>query len=166
MGSRCDAGAVPPLYVGWPGSTATRSHRPGEGEPGGLGDEVPPRARKPARARRARGLMPSALPRPGADLTRAPPTSRVAFVVLGHGSREAAANEELERFVDAWRAHRGPCARVAHAYVELARPSLDDALDAAARGADEVVVVPLLLFAAGHVKNDVPLALSRARRRF
>jgi sirohydrochlorin ferrochelatase/(2Fe-2S) ferredoxin len=90
--------------------------------------------------------------------------------VLGHGSREPGANEELERFVEAWRERRGSSAgspaRVTHAYVELAAPSLDDGLAALAREVDEVVVVPLFLFAAGHVKNDVPLALARARARF
>jgi hypothetical protein len=50
--------------------------------------------------------MPSALPRPGADLTRAPHPSTTAFVVLGRGSREVAANDEFLRFVDARRTHR------------------------------------------------------------
>jgi sirohydrochlorin ferrochelatase/(2Fe-2S) ferredoxin len=110
--------------------------------------------------------MPSALPRSGAELTRAQSSSAPAFLVLGHGSREAAANEEFERFVAAWRLHRGPEAPVAHAYVELARPSLDEGLAALAREAREVIVLPLFLFAAGHVKNDVPLALARARAAF
>ncbi len=110
--------------------------------------------------------MPSALPRQGADLTRVPPSSNPTFILLGHGSREAAANDEFERFVDAWRVHRGAGAAVIHAYVELSRPSLDDALATAAATADEVLVLPLFLFAAGHVKNDVPLALARARALF
>jgi len=55
---------------------------------------------------------------------------------------------------------------VAHAYVELAAPALADGLAALARAVDQVVVVPLFLFAAGHVKNDLPLALATARLRF
>jgi sirohydrochlorin ferrochelatase/(2Fe-2S) ferredoxin len=110
--------------------------------------------------------MPSALSRAGADLTRAPFHSRTAFVLLGHGSREETANYEFERFVDAWRAHMGANARVVHAYVELASPSLDEALALVAADTDDVLVVPLFLFAAGHVKNDLPLALARMRARF
>jgi sirohydrochlorin ferrochelatase/(2Fe-2S) ferredoxin len=47
--------------------------------------------------------------------------------------------------------------------VELATPSLDAALLQLGRRVDGVVALPLFLFAAGHVKNDLPLALSRAR---
>jgi sirohydrochlorin cobaltochelatase len=109
--------------------------------------------------------MPSALLRPGADLTRTPPIP-VAFVILGHGSRDPLANHDFERCVDAWRARRQDGAHVAHAYVELARPMLDEVLESIAPGVDEIVVVPLFLFSAGHVKNDIPLALARARMRF
>jgi sirohydrochlorin ferrochelatase/(2Fe-2S) ferredoxin len=109
--------------------------------------------------------MPSALSRPGADLTQTP-SIPLAFIILGHGSRDSAANDDFVRCVDAWRASREDGALVAHAYVELARPSLADALESIARRAAEVVVVPLFLFSAGHVKNDVPLALARARALF
>jgi sirohydrochlorin ferrochelatase/(2Fe-2S) ferredoxin len=108
--------------------------------------------------------MPSVLPRSGADLTPAP--TKLVFVVLGHGSRDSIANEDFERCVETWRARRDDGARVVHAYVELAKPTLEEALEATAQCASEVVVVPLSLFAAGHVKNDLPLVLSRARSRF
>ena len=54
-----------------------------------------------------------------------------AILIVGHGSREARANAELEQLVAAYRARvcaRGAVATVAHAYVELAQPLLDDAL--------------------------------------
>lgn len=88
--------------------------------------------------------------------------SRTSLLILGHGSREAAANAEFEHFVEMFRARR-PEYEVAHAYVELAEPPLDAALDELARRADRVIVLPLFLFAAGHVKHDVPRALARAR---
>ena len=88
--------------------------------------------------------------------------SRTSLLILGHGSREAAANAEFEHFVEMFRARR-PGYEVAHAYIELAEPLLDATLDDLARRADRVIVLPLFLFAAGHVKHDVPLALARAR---
>lgn len=88
--------------------------------------------------------------------------SRTSILVLGHGSRAAAANAEFEHFVEMFRARR-PEHEVAHAYIELAEPLLDPALDELARRADRVIVLPLFLFAAGHVKHDVPRALARAR---
>src|SRR5438552_883884 len=88
-----------------------------------------------------------------------------AVLVVGHGSRDAAANSELEALVRAY-ADARPDAIVAHGYVELAQPSLDHALAEIATRARHVAVVPLFLFAAGHVKSDVPLALARARSAF
>jgi sirohydrochlorin ferrochelatase/(2Fe-2S) ferredoxin len=48
----------------------------------------------------------------------------------------------------------------------LARPLLADALDALAPVTRRIVIVPLFLFASGHVKNDLPLAADAARARF
>lgn len=90
---------------------------------------------------------------------------RTSVLILGHGSRRPRANAEFEALVAAFR-RRHPAVDVAHAYIELAAPLLDEALAAAAARADRVLVVPLFLFAAGHVKDDVPRALQRARSAF
>ncbi len=90
---------------------------------------------------------------------------RTTVLILGHGSRDPAANAEFEAFVGAYRAAR-PQLDLAHAYVELAQPSLQAALADVATRADHVVVLPLFLFASGHAKNDIPLALARARTDF
>jgi sirohydrochlorin cobaltochelatase len=86
-------------------------------------------------------------------------------VLLGHGSRDPAANEEHERLAQAVRDRR-PGWRIQTAYLERARPGLAEALEVASTGARRVVVIPLLLFAAGHLKKDVPSALAQARGRF
>jgi sirohydrochlorin ferrochelatase/(2Fe-2S) ferredoxin len=90
---------------------------------------------------------------------------RTTLILVGHGSRDAAANDELESLVAAYREAR-PGWRIRVGYVELQRPSLAEALADAARDSDTVIAIPLFLFAAGHVKNDVPLALAEARARF
>ncbi len=87
------------------------------------------------------------------------------LLIVGHGSRDPNANVEFEALVAAYRAAR-PDIEVVHGYVELAHPSLLTALRDLAQRADSVVVLPLFLFAAGHVKNDIPLALSQARQDF
>jgi sirohydrochlorin ferrochelatase/(2Fe-2S) ferredoxin len=84
-------------------------------------------------------------------------------LVVGHGSREPAANAELEAAVARYRDAR-PGLEIAHGYVELAVPALGPALRALADRVDHVVALPLFLFAAGHTKNDIPLALAEARR--
>src|SRR5262245_34562728 len=88
----------------------------------------------------------------------------VGVLVVGHGSRNPAANAEFERAVAEYRVRR-PELEVAHGYVELAEPLLGDALQALGERCGHVVVAPLFLFASGHVKNDLPLALEEARRR-
>lgn len=91
---------------------------------------------------------------------------RGSVLILGHGSRRLEANAEFEALVAAFR-RRHAGLDVAHAYVELANPLLGPALAAAAaRGPGRVVVLPLFLFAAGHVKDDVPRALARVRADF
>lgn len=92
-------------------------------------------------------------------------TERAAIVVVGHGSRDLAANAEFEAFVAAFTAHER-LRDVSHGYLELAEPTLATALDRVGERAASVLVVPLILFGAGHVKNDLPLALAAARQRF
>ncbi|HMI86925.1 MAG TPA: CbiX/SirB N-terminal domain-containing protein [Polyangiaceae bacterium] len=89
---------------------------------------------------------------------------RAAVVIVGHGSRDPAANAEFEAFVAAFAA-RTPDRDVSHGYLELAEPSLATTLARAGERAPHVVVLPLLLFGAGHVKNDLPLALAAARQK-
>ena len=89
----------------------------------------------------------------------------LGILVIGHGSRDAAANREFEAFVAEFARRRGD-EIIEHAYVELAQPSVAEGLDAIAARSSRVVALPLFLFAAGHVKNDLPLALEAARRRW
>jgi sirohydrochlorin ferrochelatase/(2Fe-2S) ferredoxin len=90
---------------------------------------------------------------------------RTTLLIVGHGSRDPASNAEFEALVSDYRAAHSPL-EVAHGYAELARPPLEVALQEAARRSDQVVVLPLFLFSAGHVKNDLPIALHRARQEF
>jgi sirohydrochlorin cobaltochelatase len=93
---------------------------------------------------------------------------KTALLIVGHGSRDTASNAEFEALVAEYRAARSAAGsiEVAYGYVELAQPPLQVALHELAQRADHVVVLPLFLFAAGHVKNDLPLALHEARQRF
>jgi sirohydrochlorin cobaltochelatase len=89
-------------------------------------------------------------------------------LLVGHGSRDDNANAEVHALADAYRAAR-PELRVEVAFIELARPLLSDAIAVICAGddvPDRLVLAPLFLFAAGHVKNDLPLALDQARSAF
>ena len=88
--------------------------------------------------------------------------SHDTILLVGHGSREESGNEEIREFVAQWRA-RQPGWRIEVCFIEFAPPSLHDGLIAAAQGARRVLVLPLILNAAGHVKMEIPEAIEHAR---
>jgi sirohydrochlorin cobaltochelatase len=85
---------------------------------------------------------------------------KVGVLVCGHGSRDVNAVAEFERLAGGL-AERLPHYPLASGFLEFARPVLREALDSLrASGVDRVLAVPGMLFAAGHVKNDVPSVLN------
>jgi sirohydrochlorin cobaltochelatase len=79
-----------------------------------------------------------------------------AVMICGHGSRDAEAVEEFERMVLALKA-RLPAVDIASGYLEFARPTIRDGLEALkSKGARRILAIPAMLFAASHVKNDLP----------
>jgi len=88
---------------------------------------------------------------------------RPALLIAGHGSRDPAAAGEFWALVGLVR-RRAPDLEVGGGFIELARPSLASAAAALVDGGvDDVVVVPLMLLAAGHTKNDIPASIAAAR---
>jgi cobalt/nickel transport system ATP-binding protein len=87
------------------------------------------------------------------------------LLLIGHGSRDPAAAKEFGAMVELVEA-RLDGRRVAGGFLELSDPPIDAAVDdLVAAGADDVVAVPYVLFGAGHLKDDGPAVLARARRR-
>jgi sirohydrochlorin cobaltochelatase len=81
---------------------------------------------------------------------------QAAVLICGHGSRDAQAIDEFEQVAAKLR-RRLPDVDFAAGYLEFARPTIRDALAALqARGARQILAMPGMLFAASHVKNDLP----------
>jgi sirohydrochlorin cobaltochelatase len=79
-----------------------------------------------------------------------------AVLLCGHGSRDPQAIEEFEIAAAALRRRLAP-QDFATGYLEFARPTIQQGLaDLMARGARRILAVPGMLFAASHVKNDLP----------
>jgi sirohydrochlorin cobaltochelatase len=86
--------------------------------------------------------------------------TRTAVLVCGHGSRDPDAIDEFEAFAAALRRHL-PAVDFATGHLEFARPTIRDGLALlAARGARRIFAIPGMLFAASHVKNDLPWELN------
>ena len=85
---------------------------------------------------------------------------KTGIMVCGHGSRDVSAVAEFEALAGRVRA-RLPETCVEYGFLEFARPVISDGLDALiARGVTDILAVPGMLFAAGHVKNDIPSVLN------
>ena len=83
-------------------------------------------------------------------------TDRDAVMICGHGSRDPAAVREFNTLAGHLRG-RLPDHDVESGFLEFATPVIRDGLEKLkARGAKRIICLPGMLFAAGHVKNDVP----------
>ena len=82
--------------------------------------------------------------------------TQTGVLICGHGSRDVEAVREFELLSAALRP-RFPDYDFATGYLEFAQPNIHDGLAAlVARGARRIYAVPGMLFAASHVKNDLP----------
>ena len=84
--------------------------------------------------------------------------------VAGHGTRD---RQGVNQFLELVKLVQEATPRIAveAGFLELATPTIGEGLRAIARrGARKARVMPLLLFAAGHVKEDIPAVLTSAAR--
>ncbi|WP_063848033.1 sirohydrochlorin chelatase [Paenibacillus sp. FSL H7-0357] len=87
-------------------------------------------------------------------------------LLVGHGSRVAEGNEELRKFTSELAA-RKPELTFVTCFIELASPSIAEGIALCVKGgASTVYVVPIILFAAGHSKLDIPLAMDQAKLKY
>ncbi|MDH3658544.1 MAG: sirohydrochlorin chelatase [Alphaproteobacteria bacterium] len=86
---------------------------------------------------------------------------KLGVMVCGHGSRDVGAVDEFNQLVTDI-AGRLPHLPVESGFLEFAHPVIRDGLDSLRnQGVDHILAVPGMLFAAGHVKNDVPSVLNQ-----
>lgn len=87
-----------------------------------------------------------------------------AVLYIGHGSRLRAAKEEAIRFISACMKHVSASIQEL-CFLELASPAIEEGFATCVRrGATEIIVVPVFLLAAGHVKVDIPNELERIQK--
>jgi sirohydrochlorin cobaltochelatase len=83
-----------------------------------------------------------------------------AILICGHGSRDDDAVQEFASLSRQLQA-RLPAHPVGYAFLEFARPMIREGLETLkAAGARRILAQPAMLFAAGHVKNDLPWELN------
>ena len=83
-------------------------------------------------------------------------TEPFGIVIAGHGSRDPDGVHEFEALVELIRS-RVPKQTVSHGYLEFASPTIEEALQVNMdTGVKKIVMVPGILLAVRHGKNDMP----------
>ena len=91
--------------------------------------------------------------------------ARTGILVVGHGTRKPAGQSEFLRLVEHIAA-LVPQLEVEGAFLELAEPDIAQGVSKlSARGCQGLVVIPVLLFYAGHARTDIPDAVRTAADR-
>jgi sirohydrochlorin ferrochelatase len=90
-----------------------------------------------------------------------------SLLLVAHGSRRQASNDEVRALITRLRAAAGSFDHLDCAFLELAEPSIADGLrQAIAKGASEVVVLPYFLSAGRHVVTDIPAEIEPVRKAY
>ncbi len=88
------------------------------------------------------------------------------IVIAGHGSRDSEGVQEFESLMQIVK-QRSMGHPVSHGFLEFARPTIDEAIREHIQvGIKRITVVPGVLLAATHAKNDMPSEVQALRREF
>lgn len=109
-------------------------------------------------------------PEPRFDLTRvfsyAMRPMKSAYMIIAHGSRAKQSNEAFFTFLEKVK-KACPKRFIQGAFLELAKPSIPEAVDlCVAEGAEEIFVIPLMFFPGRHVKEDIPKFIQEAKEKY
>jgi len=91
-----------------------------------------------------------------------------ALLIVAHGSRRVASNDEVRQLAEVISAKAGiRFMLVEPAFLELAIPSIPDGIENCIQaGANEVVVLPYFLSAGRHVAQDIPAEVDIKRKQY
>ena len=91
---------------------------------------------------------------------------KTGVIVLAHGSKVKSGNEGLFKVVDMLRA-MGKWDMVDACFLQLAKPGLSEGVkNIVEKGAEKIVVMPLLLFSGNHVLKDIPDEIENEKRKY
>lgn len=89
-----------------------------------------------------------------------------SLLLVAHGSRRAASNDEIRALASLLRETDQAFDHIDCAFLELAEPSIPDGLRRAIdAGAERIVVLPYFLSAGRHVAKDIPAEIEQVRAR-
>ena len=85
------------------------------------------------------------------------------YLLIAHGSRQNQANRELFKLVEKFR-KAYPKRRIEGCFLEIASPSIPVGIQICIdKGAEEIFVIPLMVFTGRHVQEHIPSYIREAR---
>jgi len=93
-------------------------------------------------------------------------SAKTGLLLVGHGTRSEIGAQQFLALAERLRERVQGIAVVEAAFLELRQPDIEGAVDRLVdQGIERLVTMPMLLFAAGHAKEDVPAAVAAALAR-
>ncbi|MTI64828.1 CbiX/SirB N-terminal domain-containing protein [Methylophaga sp.] len=91
-----------------------------------------------------------------------------ALLIIAHGSRRQASNQEVSALAEQLRQHpHNDYDLIESAFLELAEPAIPDGVaECVSQGANEVIVFPYFLNSGRHVTEDIPEILDQVRPQY
>lgn len=86
-----------------------------------------------------------------------------ALILIAHGSRRKASNEEIRCLVDKLRQKEHPYDLIEAAFLEMAEPNIHSVIDTLVENHyNEISCLPYFLAEGNHIKNDIPEIIEQA----
>ncbi|TWE08078.1 sirohydrochlorin cobaltochelatase [Neobacillus bataviensis] len=90
-----------------------------------------------------------------------------AILFVGHGSRDQEGNQQVRAFLGEMRKTWDDSILVETCFLEFERPTVNQGIDLCVeKGADHIVVIPIMLLQAGHSKIHIPAAIDEAKNKY
>ncbi|MEK5530064.1 sirohydrochlorin chelatase [Viridibacillus sp. FSL R5-0468] len=90
-----------------------------------------------------------------------------AILFVGHGSRLAEGNAEVNKFVEQLKPTLDGQLLVESCFLEFASPNIAQGIDnCVVKGATEIHVIPIILLQAGHSKIHIPAAIDEGKEKY
>ncbi|MCQ6279445.1 sirohydrochlorin chelatase [Bacillus sp. EB600] len=90
-----------------------------------------------------------------------------AILFVGHGSKDREGNDQVRQFIEAMRGNWDETILVQTCFLEFERPTVNQGIDVCVeKGADHIILIPIMLLQAGHSKIHIPAAIDEAKKQY
>ncbi|SMO90665.1 sirohydrochlorin chelatase [Melghirimyces algeriensis] len=90
-----------------------------------------------------------------------------AVLMVGHGSRDPEGNNQVRQCIDLLKPKLDPTLLVETCFLEFESPTVNEGIATCIqKGADHIIVIPIMLLPAGHSKIHIPAAIDQSKEEY